>query len=444
MQRRAWWLRQVPLWLGLLTLSLACGFPLGLGDGTTGGRVKATPEALLENEPPPDVASRHIRLFGYVWQVVDQNYVYLDYNGADWDAVRGAYAPRIQEASDDAVFWRLMREMVAELDDQHSAFLDPNEVLEEDRAVSGALDYVGIGVYVTMAEDADHGVVLLTLPGSPAERSGIRSHERILAIDDVPVCCSPAGADNLDRMQGLPGTEVTLSLQYPGEAPRDVVVVRQHIQGQLPVVSHTVETPGLRAGYLLIPTLWDETVAERVRVALERLLVPTPPGLPVQALIIDLRINGGGAYTELVDLLSLFVDGQVGTFQRRGGIRDPMIVEPDPVGASQELPRAVLVGAETESYAEVFSGVLQELGRAWLVGTPTAGNLETVYPYDLEDGSRLWLAEEVFEPPSGQRWEGKGVQPDVLVSGDWDEFTEGSDRQLDAALALLVEEVTAK
>jgi C-terminal processing protease CtpA/Prc len=192
-------------------------------------------------------------------------------------------------------------------------------------------------------------------------------------------------------------------------------------------------------GYVLVPTFWDETIAERTREVLIDLLAPEDgTSEPVSGLIIDMRINGGGIYTELVDLLSLFVSGEVGGFRRRGGSWDPLVIDPDPIGESQNLPVVVLVGETTESYAEVFSGVMQELGRAKLVGQPTSGNLETVYAYDLEDGSRLWLAEEVFEPLSGTRWEGHGVIPNRLVPGSWGDFTERDDPQVRAALDLML------
>ena len=52
----------------------------------------------------------------------------------------------------------------------------------------------------------------------------------------------------------------------------------------------------------------------------------------------------------------------------------------------------------TVSYGEVFAGVLQDLGRARLVGQTTLGNVERPHTVDFDDGSRLWLAVERFDP----------------------------------------------
>jgi carboxyl-terminal processing protease len=98
----------------------------------------------------------------------------------------------------------------------------------------------------------------------------------------------------------------------------------------------------------------------------------------------------------------------------------------------------VLVGRETESFGEIFSGILQERGRALIVGRLTDGNVETLWRSDLEDGSRAWIASETFRPPNGADWEESGIVPDVEIPLDWDEFTVEADPQLQAALDWLL------
>jgi carboxyl-terminal processing protease len=380
---------------------------------------------------------RYNSIFRFVWRRVNRRYVYPSFNGVDCDAVREEYEPLVAFAADDEHFWQLMREMVGRLDDDHSAFLSPAEVAEEDQAMSGDLDYVGIGVYVTVPEDVEYAVVLFPMSGGPAEAAGIRAHDRILEIVGLQVCCDAEGFDNLDAMLGPEGSPVSLLLQYPGERERLVTVERSHIQTQLPILSRPITLTvhnGQTVGYIMVPTLWDDTISERTREVLADVLeVPDMAGL-----VVDMRINGGGAYTELYDLLSLFTAGEVGAFYQREGPVGTLDIVPDPVAGSQNMPMVVLIGPETESYAEVFSGVLQAQNRAILVGEPTAGNVETVYPYDLEDGSRLWLAEETFAVPGTEGWEHTGVQPDITGPGRWEEITEEDDPALNTAVTLLL------
>jgi carboxyl-terminal processing protease len=194
--------------------------------------------------------------------------------------------------------------------------------------------------------------------------------------------------------------------------------------------------PETDIGYLLIPTFFDETVAPRVRQALEGLMAAGE----LKALIVDLRINDGGLFTILEDILSLFTVGEMGTFVSRDAERT-LTVEPNPVGNSQGLPLVVLVGQETVSFAEVFSGVLQENGRARIIGRTTGGNMEILWPTDFEDGSRAWIASETFRPLSGADWEASGIIPDLEIPLDWDEFTAEDDPQLDAAVDWLLKAI---
>lgn len=427
-----------PRWLlGMALLALlACQTlapPLTLSPHTA--TVPAPLPTSAKQSPPisPVMRDRHRRIFRRVWSAVQRDYVYDDYNGVDWDAVRAEFEPQLEVLPDDEAFWALMQALIERLDDQHSTFITPTQALEEDQAMSGELDYVGVGIFVTAPEGADYGVVLFPLPNSPAEAAGLRPHDRILTIDGQPACCAADGRDNLDLLTGPPGSAVRLTVQYPGEPAREILLHRARVQSQIPILSRRIPTAAGDVGYLLIPTLWDSTIATRTR---ERLAEMQAEG-DLVGLIIDMRINGGGAYTELYALLSLFVEGEVGHFTRRNGRQQPLHVRAAPLGDSLELPLVILVGRDTESYAEVFSGVLQDVGRARLVGQPTAGNVETIYPYDLEDGSRLWLAQETFRPPSGAEWETRGVIPDVRIPGRWEDFTAANDAQLEAALALL-------
>ncbi len=387
--------------------------------------------------PTPDneATARHLRIFTELWETVHDEYLYPDYNGADWEGIGQEYRARLEAGLDDEEFWAAMDEMLAALNDEHSVFLSPAEVAEEERMRAGELDYVGIGVYTTILppKNGNRGtsVVLLVLPDSPAAHAGVHPHDRILAVDGQPACCDAAGNDYLYRLLGPEGSSVELRVQAPGEPPRTMTVTRARIQGPLPVEARRLEGD---AGYVLIPTLWDETIVERVRRALEELVA----GGELAGLILDLRVNPGGSDTALQGLLALFTDGELGHFVGRRG-EEPLRVKGVDVGGSQRVPLVILVGTETASFAEVFSGVLQEAGRARIVGRTTPGNVETVYGYDFEDGSQAWIAQETFRPPSETDWEEAGIVPDVEIPLDWDEFTVEDDPQLEAALALLLQ-----
>ena len=232
----------------------------------------------------------------------------------------------------------------------------------------------------------------------------------------------------------LRGPECSLavvSVSSPGEAVREVAIVRHRYTVDRAIDVRLLSAPdGGRVGYLFLPSFFDERIPAEVEAALLEFG-------PLDGLVIDNRENGGRSSSVSEPMLSLFTSGDVGEFLSRSGSR-PLRITPRDVQGSQSVPLVVLIGRDTVSFGEVFAGVLQDQGRARLVGEGTAGNVETLHGYNFEDGSRLWIAEERFVPAiSLAGWEGIGVQPDVEVVAPWQTYSIEDDPILAAALELL-------
>ena len=72
------------------------------------------------------------------------------------------------------------------------------------------------------------------------------------------------------------------------------------------------------------------------------------------------------------------------------------------------------------------------------MGQTTLGNVETLHGFTFDDGSRVWIAQERFDPLiSHADWEKDGIQPDVEAHADWDTFTFENDPSVAAAVELL-------
>jgi carboxyl-terminal processing protease len=225
---------------------------------------------------------------------------------------------------------------------------------------------------------------------------------------------------------------VTLTVQRMGGHPFEARLVRRRITGALPIDDCLI--PGTRIGYLFLPGLDDETIPNQVRAALEAF---TATG-PLDGLVLDNRQNGGGAISVLESVLSFFTEGTVGHFVSHTD-RQPMEISPEDIGGSQTVPLVVLVDVDTASAGEWLSGILQNQGRAQVVGQTTSGNVETLWGYDFEDGSRAWIAHETFQPANlpNAIWEETGIVPDMHAPTRWDLFSEATDPALAAAVDLL-------
>jgi C-terminal processing protease CtpA/Prc len=183
-------------------------------------------------------------------------------------------------------------------------------------------------------------------------------------------------------------------------------------------------------------TFDDSTVDEQVASALKEM----SQEIRLDGLILDNRMNGGGSSAVLVPLLGYFVGGNLGNFINRSDER-PLEVSLEDINGSSEVPLVVLISSETASFGEIFAGILQDTGRAYLIGNTTEGNVEILWGYDLEDGSKLWLANETFRPMNHpeHNWEKMGIVPDSFQSGDFDEFSLENDPVVLAAIGYLSE-----
>lgn len=391
-----------------------------------------TPYPLLPTPTlAPLSANERQAVFEDVWTLVRDRYVYEDYGGVDWDAVRAEFEPRIARAASESEFYALIEEMIGRLGDDHTRFDTPQEVAEEAARFDGGVAYAGIGA---MIRDLEEGILITRLaPGGPAEQAGLQPRDLIIAVNGVPVSDTitfgPGGPVSVVR--GQPGTPVQLRIIDAAGATRDVTVIRQIIPPDAFPIVEARRVPGTDIGVVLIDTFNVSALDERVTDAIMSLYQSGP----LDGLILDVRTNGGGRLDMLRRTLGLFLDG--GTIGSSSGRERSFSIDV-PSGKTlpllEQMPIVVLTSDETASAAEMFAAGLQFRGRARVVGTPSAGNTENLIGYDLDDGSRFWLAELVFRLPDGSLLEGRGVQPDRIVEIDWWRYAFEDDPQIHAAV----------
>ncbi|HEY3340453.1 MAG TPA: S41 family peptidase [Anaerolineae bacterium] len=376
-------------------------------------------------------SARQLRVFDELWAIVHDYYVYTDYNGLNWAAVKITAEQEISAGIANSQFYDLMHGVVTSLNDNHSYFLSPEEARAESQDYQGTGEYVGIGILSDQNLAKRYAYVLQVLPDSPALKAGIKAHDHILTVNGIPII-DEQGNSRLSLSRGPAGTTLTLTVQTPGANPRTLVVTSARLSTSSPIESRIL--PGSkRIGYLLIPTFFEDDMGDRVRTALRQLM----KGGRLDGLIVDMRINNGGAYPVLMTNLGFFTMGNVGSLIDRQGIHQGLSALGERIGNSQTVPLMVLIGPSTQSYAEVYAGALRARGRARLVGQKSAGNIETLHGHDFEDGSEAWIAEETFRLPNGANWEGQGLKPDIPIDKGWDEYTSDNDPVISAAVNAL-------
>lgn len=290
--------------------------------------------------------------------------------------------------------------MVAELD-PHSAYLSPSQFSQFLEDTQG--EFAGLGVEVDFREDRI--TVIATMPNSPAEAAGIRTGDRIVAVDSVPI--TGIRADTIiRRMRGAVGTKVRLTLRREGIPDPIHVLVTRAIVSVPSVEGKLLEQ---RIGYVRLKAFQQGCYVE----LLER-IAELNQTKRLSGIVLDLRGNPGGLVSEAVAIADEFLDrGIIYSARHRGKVVETVYAKPG--GLLLSLPLVILVSASTASSAEIVAGALQDSGRAVLVGEPTFGKGSVQNVIELRDGAGLLLTTLRYFTPRGRAIQARGLVPDQLV-----------------------------
>src|SRR5215211_2153541 len=104
-------------------------------------------QATPENRANPEISKiKQLRVLREIDNVVEDVYVYPDFNGKDWDEIESRYESKIEAGMNTETFYTEMQNMITELGDEHSFFLSPLEVQEAEATLKGDTDFVGVGI----------------------------------------------------------------------------------------------------------------------------------------------------------------------------------------------------------------------------------------------------------------------------------------------------------
>jgi carboxyl-terminal processing protease len=267
----------------------------------------------------------------------------------------------------------------------------------------------GIGCEV----DVRGGVltVMMPLPGTPAERAGLRPGDRIVEIDGD----STEGMslqDAVVAMRGEPGTIVTLAVRrQEGAEPEELSITRARIRVES--VEARLLDRRARIGYAKLRTFQEDTAA-RLHEELDRM--EREAGGRLAGIVLDLRSNPGGLVDQSVEVVDEFLDdGIIVTTRGRGG-RLMAEERAHHRGTRPRMVMAVLVDEHSASASEIVVGALQDHGRAVILGEQTYGKGSVQNVIELPDGSGLKLTVARYHTPSGRCIHGEGIAPDVPLA----------------------------
>ncbi|HYE75964.1 MAG TPA: S41 family peptidase, partial [Blastocatellia bacterium] len=256
---------------------------------------------------------------------------------------------------------------------------------------------------IVLGQYRGYAYVIAVIPGSPADKAGIKPGNVIEYIDghatrDIDLY------DMRSLLNGAPGSTVEVAV-FRSNATDKIKITRGAVVQPKPEIQ-SLEN---QIGYVKVPVLnagQADVVQAAVRDAIKR---------GAQKLILDLRGSAGGDLKEGVKVANFFVKS--GALAKVIGRSNKVIstYEANPENVITDLPMVVLIDLTTAGASEVVAAAILDNQRGDVVGSRTFGVGSEQELFMLDDGSAMLLTTARYSSPSGKFFLPEGVTPNVEV-----------------------------
>lgn len=381
------------------------------------------------------------QIFDESWRQMRDFFYAPNMHGIDWPAQRAKYAALLPSVATRNDLTYLIGEMISELRVGH-AYVGGGDRVEAPRIKTGLL-----GAELSRDPASRAYRIDKILPGenwqtktrSPLTELGVNvsAGDYILAVDGRPVRDL---ANLYSALVGTAGKQVVLRVNSKpaDEGAREVTIVpianeaplyyEQFVEANIAYVGK--KTDG-KVGYLHIPDMGPEGLNEFVR--------RFYPQLNKQALIIDVRGNGGGNVSPMI----------IERLRRELTMIQISRNNPPSAAPDDQLlgPKVTLINEYSASDGDIFPYRFRATGLGKLIGKRTWGGVVGIYgSLPFTDGGDLRVPAEGRYSVDGKSWiiEGEGVEPDIFVDNDPAREFRGEDQQLDKGIEVILEELKTK
>lgn len=312
-----------------------------------------------------------------------------------------------------------VRGMIDAVGDPYTEYYSPQSYQSTMVDLTGL--YQGIGAHIGKKDK--QLVIVAPIPGSPAEKAGIKSGDMILKINGEPT--DQLNTDEASqKIRGQAGTKVTLTLYRQGDKePFDISVTRQEIRLDSVKAEMRGDIAYIRIQQFIVPTIADFRNA--LKDASEK---------GAKGMILDLRDNPGGLLDQAIDVASQFlVRGIVVKIVDKEGLETVQKVRPG--GMAKDIPMIVLINGGSASASEIVAGALQDNERAKLAGEKSFGKASVQNVIKMDDGSAIKVTTAHYYTPNGTFISGTGLTPDFKSDLKGDELVTWAEDYLKKLIA---------
>ena len=377
--------------------------------------------AFMVTAPLAVLAETPDELYDNVWRLINTKYVDVSDNCQVWTTWRNKYKGKLKTHDDAYV---AIETMLTSLNDPYTRFLDPKEFAEETSSIKGSLK--GIGVQIGLKEG--NLVVIEPIVGSPADKAGIMTDDRILEINGVStkgITIEKAA----DQIRGEIGTTVKLLIKR-----KDAELVFNVTRAEIEVKAVTTKPPidvniPEDIQYIRLSSFISKNASTEIRDILMK-------SRDKKGYILDLRSNPGGLLSNAIIMSRMFLkpnDVIVSTVDRYG-YKETM---KSGGGKITNKPLVVIINKGSASASEIFSGAMKDNNRATIVGEQSFGKGLVQEINKLPDDAGVNITIQRYLTPNGDDIHKKGITPDVVVKLSEENVKNKDDVQLKEAIKIL-------
>jgi carboxyl-terminal processing protease len=386
----------------------------------------------LANKEEGKPAALDFEAFWKTWNVLDDKYI------ATKGTPKGTTTS--ETTNDQEKVWGAIRGLTASLGDPYTVFFPPEETKMFQDDING--NFGGVGMEIGVHNQAL--TVIAPLKGTPAERAGIRSGDKILMVDG-----KPTGEMTVDQavrlIRGAKGTSVKLTISRPNQADKEISVTRDIIT--IPTIdTQKIVSPAgtgatVEAGSVVPKDIFTIRLYNFSAVSpnLFRDALRDFVSSGTNKLILDLRDNPGGFLDASVDMASWFLPaGKVVVREQFGKNHEERVHRSKGYNIfNKNLKLVILVNGGSASASEILAGALQEQGVGMLVGERTFGKGSVQELIPITDDTSLKVTIARWFTPNGNSISENGLKPDVEVKMAKEDIDAHRDPQLAKAIQIL-------
>ena len=308
--------------------------------------------------------------------------------------------------------------------DPYSGYMSPESFRNMNDDTRG--EFGGLGIEITM----EGGLVKVITPieGTPADKAGVEAGDFIIKIDNKQVK-GMSLMDAVKLMRGKIGTSIEITVRRP-EIDEDLKFKITRAIIKIREVSSEVKN---NIGYIRLRAFNEQSHNQMIK-QINKLNKNNLNGY-----ILDLRNNPGGLLSQAIKITETFLDGGEIVSTRGRDKSDIKIYNAKKGDVLKKKPLIILINQGSASASEIVAGALKDHKRAILLGEKSfgKGSVQSIIPLKNRGGLRLTTAK--YYLPSGESIHEKGVEPDIAVKKNKDNFkiNTKTDNQLEYAIKLL-------